>query len=44
MDEFGNLAPESDDDEVRVERSCFNCEVSSEEINILAILMMCAWV
>lgn len=44
MDEFGNLAPESDDDEVRVERSCFNCEISSEEINILAILMMCAWV
>ena len=32
-----------DDSTVTVERSSFNVELSSEEINILAILMMCAW-
>ena len=38
------IAANNDDEEVKVEHSCFNCEVSPEEINILAILMMCAWV
>ena len=33
-----------DDEEVLVENSAFNMELTSEEINILAILMMCAWV
>ena len=27
-----------------VEKSSFTAELTSEEINILAILMMCAWV
>ena len=38
--------PEDADDEipeVLIERSHFNAELTSEEINILAILMMCAW-
>ena len=38
--------PEDADDEipeVLIERSYFNAELTSEEINILAILMMCAW-
>ena len=38
--------PEDADDEipeVLIERSYFNVELTSEEINILAILMMCAW-
>ena len=38
--------PEDADDEipeVLIERSHFNTELTSEEINILAILMMCAW-
>jgi hypothetical protein len=29
---------------VLVEKSSFNADLTSEEINILAILMMCAWV
>ena len=29
---------------VEIERSSFTAELTSEEINILAILMMCAWV
>ena len=29
--------------DVYIERSCFNEELTSEEINILALLMMCAW-
>ena len=32
------------EDQVLVENSCFNFELTSEEINIIAILMMCAWV
>lgn len=45
FDQFGNLiSPNSEDEQVKVEKSCFNCEVSPEEINILAILMMIAWV
>ena len=38
--------PEDADDEipeVLIERSHFNAELTSEEINLLAILMMCAW-
>ena len=38
--------PEDADDEipeVLIERSYFNAELTSEEINILAILIMCAW-
>ena len=38
--------PEDADDEipeVLIERSYFNAELTSEEINILAILMMCSW-
>ena len=38
--------PEDADDEipeVLIERSHFNAELTSEEINILAILMMCSW-
>ena len=38
--DYGN--PE--DQYVVVEKSHFNCSLTSEEINILAILMMCAWV
>ena len=40
--------PEEEGDEnipdVYVERSHFNVDLTSEEINILALLMMCAWV
>ncbi len=40
--------PDEEDDEnipdVYVERSHFNADLTSEEINILALLMMCAWV
>ena len=32
------------EEEVVVENSAFNFELTSEEVNILAILMMCAWV
>ena len=38
--------PEDADDEipeVLIERSHFNAELTSEEINLLAILMLCAW-
>ena len=44
LDDFGNIQDDGPDQFVKVEKSCFNCEVSSEEINILAILMMTAWV
>lgn len=36
-----NLIP--DIPQVMIEASVFNCDLTSEEINILAILMMCAW-
>lgn len=39
--------PEGEDEnipDVYVERSHFNVDLTSEEINILALLMMCAWV
>lgn len=47
---LGVLWDELEEDElddappVMVEHSSFNIELTSEEINILAILMMCAWV
>ena len=38
------IAAESQEENVLVEKSVFNFELTSEEINIIAILMMCAWV
>ncbi len=38
--------PEEEDDtipDVYIERSHFNVDLTSEEINILALLMMCGW-
>ena len=41
---WGNLENELDvNPDVMVECSAFNADLTSEEINILAILMMCAW-
>jgi hypothetical protein len=41
---WGNLENELEvNPDVMIEASSFNTELSSEEINILAILMMCAW-
>ena len=42
---WAELPEDADDEipEVLIERSHFNAELTSEEINILAILMMCAW-
>jgi hypothetical protein len=41
---WGDLGNELDTNpDVMVEASLFNVELTSEEINILAILMMCAW-
>ena len=34
----------SEEEEVYVDQSTFNFELTSEEINIIAILMMCGWV
>lgn len=34
----------TDDEYVLVDNSSFNIELTSEEVNIIAILMMCAWV
>lgn len=43
---WGDLQHQEDvnPDVLVVERSSFNMDLTSEEINILAILMMCAWV
>ena len=43
---WGDLEHQEDvnPDVLVVERSSFNMDLTSEEINILAILMMCAWV
>lgn len=38
------IAAEPQEENVLVEKSAFNFELTSEEINIIAILMMCAWV
>ena len=45
-DSLDELAASLTDDEemVLVDNSIFNIELTSEEINIIAILMMCAWV
>ena len=41
---WGDLGNELDvNPDVMVEASSFNTDLTSEEINILAILMMCAW-
>ena len=41
---WGDLSNELDvNPDVFIEASSFNAELTSEEINILAILMMCAW-
>ena len=34
----------NDEEEVYVDLSTFNCELIPEEVNIIAILMMCGWV
>lgn len=44
LDENGNLITSGEDDEVKVEKSCFNCVLTPEEVNIIAILMMIGWV
>ena len=41
-EENGNSNDE--DEEVCVDQSAFNIELTAEEINIIAILMMCGWV
>ena len=38
------IAAEPEEEQVLVENSSFNFELTTEEINIIAILMMCAWV
>lgn len=45
-DSLDELAAQLNDDEeqVLVDNSSFNFELTSEEVNIIAILMMCAWV
>ena len=43
---WDTLPEDQDDDdipEVLIERSYFNADLTSEEINILALLMVCAW-
>ena len=41
---WGDLGNELDvNPDVMIEASSFNTDLTSEEINILAILMMCAW-
>lgn len=42
----GDIDEEEDEQEheVMVEQSSFNADLSTEEINILALLMMCGWV
>ena len=47
LDEYDNLddlAHDLEEEQVYVDRSTFNLELTSEEINIIAILMMCSWV
>ena len=38
-----DLLDEDQEEQVLIEKSTFNFELTSEEINIIAILMMCAW-
>ena len=39
-----SISEEEESEEVYVDQSTFNFELTSEEINIIAILMMCGWV
>ena len=41
---WGEIPDENTPPNVIVEKSIFNCELTSEEINILAILMKHAWI
>lgn len=38
------IAADDQEEEVLVENSSFNLELTTEEINIIAVLMMCSWV
>lgn len=40
---WGELPEPGEEPQVLVDRSNFNCDLTEEEINILAILMMCGW-
>ena len=40
---WGKIPEENAPPDVIIERSTFNCELTSEEINILAVLMKHAW-
>lgn len=40
---WSDLLEPDEEAKVLVDRSSFNCDLTEEEINILAILMMCAW-
>ena len=40
---WGELPEPGEEPQVLVDRSSFNCDLTEEEINILAILMMCGW-
>lgn len=40
---WGELPEPGEEPQVLVDRSSFGCELTEEEINILAILMMCGW-
>lgn len=40
---WGELPESGEEPQVLVDRSSFNCDLTKEEINILAILMMCGW-
>ena len=40
---WGELPEPGEEHQVLVDRSSFGCELTEEEINILAILMMCGW-
>ena len=40
---WGELPEPGEEPQVLVDRSRFNCDLTEEEINILAILMMCGW-
>ena len=42
-DSLDDLLDEDQEEQVLIEKSTFNFELTSEEINIIAILMMCAW-
>lgn len=37
------IEEEEEEEEVYVDQSCFNIELTPEEVNIIAILMMCGW-